>query len=197
MQDPAEEAPLGPGVGVGSQRVADQHDREPGQGDHDRGADGLDRLGVQGAEAVVQEPAEVVVRGLHAEPDEGQRGDLHQGQREHRGGEDQQRLGHVRQHVPYRDADRADAEEARCDHVVAAGHRGGQVGRDPGEAGNAGDADRDDRGGHTRFQHGGDHQGEDQARVRHGGFQDAQGGLADTPAREPDGQADHDTGDRP
>ena len=123
----------GPDPDHGGHRLPHQVEREPGQHHRRAGPERGHRVDVDAVQALAQQPAPVVVRGLHADPEERQPGEGEQRRAGPDGRVHDQGLADVGQHVPGQQPDPADAGNPGRGDEVASAHRRGQRLHQPGE----------------------------------------------------------------
>jgi hypothetical protein len=145
-------------------RLADQVERQAGQQHGRAGGERRGRVQVEGARAVVEQPAPVEGRRLDPESEERQAREGQQRAAGADGGVHDQRLGDVRQHVADQDPSPADPGHPRGRHVVAGGDPAHQRVHQPGERRGAGEPD----GHHRPRRPDAEHDGEEQ-RQQHPG----------------------------
>ena len=104
--------------------LAEEVEGETGHDDGHTRSQRPDRLDVDARQAVHEQPAPVVGRGLHAEAEERQPGEGQQGRAGADGGVDDEGLTDVGQHVPHQEPPAVDARDPRGGHEVALGDAG-------------------------------------------------------------------------
>lgn len=147
-------------------RLSGEVEGQAGDDDHDAGRERGQRVHVDAAQAVLHQPAPVVGRRLHAEPEEGQAGEAEQDRARRDRDVHDERLGHVGQHVPGHDPQPADAGDAGGRDVLEAGDAGDQRLAEPGHARRDGDADGEHRAARADAEDDCEHQDQQQAGER-------------------------------